>query len=203
MKQFWEERYAEPEYAYGVAPNQFLKEQLERFAPGTILFPADGEGRNSVYAATQGWEVSAFDMSQEGKKKADALAAEHGVAIDFKVGLIQELEYPKESFDALVLIYAHFPPEHRKAFHQRLAGFLKPGGVLILEGFSKEHLAFSEKNPKAGGPKNVDMLFSIEELQEDFNGFDFLECCGQTIELNEGLYHVGDSSVIRLVARKR
>lgn len=203
MKSFWEERYGAPEYAYGEEPNQFLKEQLALLPKGRILFPADGEGRNSVYAATQGWDVVAFDMSAEGKKKANALAKKFGVEVDFRVGLIQELEFPKESFDALVLIYAHFPPEFRKAWHQRLAGFLKPGGTLIIEGFSKEHLELSKKNPEVGGPQNIDMLFSIEELQEDFEGFDLLECCGRTVDLSEGLYHVGTSSVIRLVARKR
>ena len=203
MKQFWEERYAANEYAYGIEPNQFFKEQLDLLPQGSILFPADGEGRNSVYAATQGWKTFAFDMSEEGKKKADALAKKYGVEVDFKVGLLQELEYPKESFDALVLIYVHFPLEYRKAFHQKLAEYLKPGGVLILEGFSKEHLELSQKNPKVGGPKNIDMLFSLEEIQDDFNDFEFLECCGHAIELNEGLYHVGESSVVRFVARKK
>jgi cyclopropane fatty-acyl-phospholipid synthase-like methyltransferase len=203
MKAFWEERYGASEYAYGEEPNEFLKEQLALLPKGRVLFPADGEGRNSVYAATQGWDVVAFDMSAEGKKKANALATKFGVDVDFHVGLIQELEFPKESFDAVVLIYAHFPPEFRKVWHQRLAGYLKPGGTLIIEGFSKEHLELSKKNPKVGGPQNIDMLFSLEELQDDFNEFDLIECCGRTVDLNEGLYHVGTSSVIRLVARKR
>lgn len=203
MKEFWEERYAAPEYAYGEEPNQFLKEQLALLRPGRILLPADGEGRNSVYAAKQGWDAVAFDMSSEGKKKADALAAKFGVEVEFHVGLIQEMEFPKESFDALALIYAHFPVDFRQQWHRKLASYLKPGGTLILEGFSKEHLELSEKNPKVGGPKNIDMLFSLEELQGDFQDFELLECCGHTVHLEEGVYHVGESSVTRLVARKK
>lgn len=203
MKEFWEERYADEQYAYGEEPNQFFKEQLALLKPGRILLPADGEGRNAVYAATQGWDVVAFDMSAEGKKKADALASKFGVEVDFHVGLIQEMEFPKASFDAMALIYAHFPVGFRQEWHRKLASYLKPGGTLILEGFSKEHLKLSEKNPKAGGPKNIDMLFSLEELQDDFQDFELIECCGQTVHLEEGLYHVGKSSVTRLVARKK
>ena len=203
MKEFWEERYAAAEYAYGEEPNEFLKEQLALIPKGRVLFPADGEGRNSVYAAAQGWDSVAFDMSVEGKRKAEQLARKLDVEVDYRVGLIQELEFSPGSFDVVALIYAHFPPEFRKAWHRKLASYLRSGGVLIIEGFSKEHLELSRKNSKVGGPQNIDMLFSIEELQDDFEEFELIECCGTMVDLNEGLYHVGTSSVIRLVARKR
>ena len=203
MKSFWNERYGVPEYAYGEAPNEFMKERLKLLPKGSILFPAEGEGRNAVFAAEQGWQVSAFDMSEAGKQKADALAAKKGVSVDYAVSTLEEADYPPSSFDALVLIFVHFPPNKRQEYHRRLAAFLKPGGTLILEGFSKEHIEFSRKNPKVGGPQNVEMLFSIEELTDDFVDFDFVECCQTTVNLNEGLYHVGDSNVIRLVGIKR
>ena len=104
--------------------------------------------------------------------------------------------------DALVLIFAHFPAHFRIRFHQKLISFLKPGGVVILEGFAKNHAFFQAANEKAGGPKDPSMLFSKEELEEDFAGFSFLVLEERESELEEGLYHVGKSAVIRLVAKK-
>ena len=202
MKEFWNERYSAPEYAYGIAPNEFFAGVLAGLKPGKILFPAEGEGRNAVYAAEAGWEVSALDLSEEGKKKADQLAASRGVSMDYQVGNLSEMSYPAESFDALVLIFAHFPASLRESFHRKLFTFLKPGGVLILEGFSKDHLKFSSVNPLAGGPKDPSMLFSEEELRSDFKEMEILNLEEKEVELKEGLYHSGKSAVIRLIAMK-
>ncbi len=202
MKEFWNERYSAPEYAYGIAPNEFFARELASLKPGKILFPGEGEGRNAVYAAESGWEVSAFDLSESGKKKADQLAASKGVNLEYRVGNLTEISYPTESFDALVLIFAHFPASLREGFHRKLYSFLKPGGILILEGFSKDHLKFSSVNPLAGGPKDPSMLFSEEELRSDFKEMEILSLEEKEVELKEGLYHSGKSAVIRLVARK-
>ena len=107
--QRWNDRYNQKEYAYGERPNNYLKEQLEKLKAGTILFPAEGEGRNAVFAAKLGWSVSAFDISIEGRKKAIQLAELNDVTIDYKVGELGELNYGKDQFDAIALIYAHFP----------------------------------------------------------------------------------------------
>lgn len=202
MKAFWDERYGAEEWAYGKEPNEFLKASLEGLKPGLALFPAEGEGRNAVYAATLGWEVSAFDQSISGRKKALELASEKEVRLDYQVGNLMEMEYPENYFDLLVLIFVHFPPELRAGYHQKLLSFLKPGGHIILEGFSKKHIEFSQQNPKAGGPGNVDMLFSLEEMKSDFKELDFEYLEEKTVELKEGLYHVGKSSVIRLIGQK-
>lgn len=202
MKEFWNERYSAPEYAYGTAPNEFFAGALAGLKLGKILFPAEREGRNAVYAAEAGWEVSAFDLSEEGKKKADQLAASRGVSMDYQVGNLSKMSYPAESFDVLALIFAHFPASLRESFHRKLFTFLKPGGVLILEGFSKDHLKFSSVNPLAGGPKDPSMLFSEEELRSDFKEMEILNLEEKEVELEEGLYHSGKSAVIRLVARK-
>ena len=107
----WNDRYSKDGYAYGVQPNNYLKKQLEKLPVGAILFPAEGEGRNAVFSAKLGWKVSAFDISVEGKNKALKLAEANNVTIDYQVGELEKLSYKPEQFDAIALIYAHFPAE--------------------------------------------------------------------------------------------
>ena len=199
----WNTRFGQEEYVYGTAPNVYLKEKLENLQPGSILFPAEGEGRNAVYAAQLGWKVSAFDISEAGQRKALQLAEKKGVELDYVVGELPNLGYQIEEFDAIALIYAHFPPHIRSKYHKLLNNYLKKGGTLIFEGFSKDHLAFKKKNPKVGGPNNVDYLFSLEELETDFANFEFLELKKTTITLKEGDGHVGKGSVIRFLGQKK
>jgi 2-polyprenyl-3-methyl-5-hydroxy-6-metoxy-1,4-benzoquinol methylase len=199
----WDDRYSNEEFAYGEQPNNYLKEKLEKLEAGAILFPAEGEGRNAVFAAMLGWEVSAFDISSEGKNKALKLAEKNNVTIDYQVGELSALDYKPEQFDAIALIYAHFPAAIKSSIHKMLDKYLLPGGVIIFEAFSKKHLEYLAKNEKVGGPKDIESLFSIEEVQLDFSNYDFLELAEAEIELNEGLYHNGLGSVIRFVARKR
>ena len=120
----WNERYSQEAFAYGEAPNHYLKEQLIKLPVGSILFPAEGEGRNAVFAATSGWQVSAFDISQEGKNKALKLADKNQVSIDYQVGALDVLNYEPEQFDAIALIYAHFPANIKSAYHKKLDHFL-------------------------------------------------------------------------------
>lgn len=202
MKEKWDDRYSKKEFAYGEQPNNYLKEQLSKINQGTILFPAEGEGRNSVYAATVGWKVYAFDQSLEGKKKAMQLANKHQVEINYEVGEFQSLTYKADQFDAIALIYAHFPADLKSNYHQTLITYLKPGGIIIFEAFSKRHLDYNSKNEKVGGPKDIETLFSIDELKSDFENFEIIELIEQEIELNEGLFHNGKSSVIRFVGMK-
>jgi 2-polyprenyl-3-methyl-5-hydroxy-6-metoxy-1,4-benzoquinol methylase len=199
----WNERYSKNEFAYGEAPNNYLKEQLEKLNVGAILFPAEGEGRNAVFAATLGWKVSAFDISIEGKKKAMQLAAANNVRIDYQVGELQTLNYHNEQFDAIALIYAHFPAAIKSSYHKALDKHLKKGGVIIFEAFSKKHIDYISKNENVGGPKDIASLFSIDEIKSDFANYDFKELAETEIELNEGLYHNGQGSVIRFVGQKK
>ena len=198
----WNERYSQEEFAYGEAPNNYLKSQLEKLPVGSILFPAEGEGRNAVYAAQLGWDVDAFDISMEGKNKALKLAEKKLVSIDYQVGALDELNFKLEQFDAIAFIYAHFPAKIKSAYHQKLDTLLKKGGTIIFESFSKKHLAYVTADEKVGGPKDIDSLFSIEEIKADFPNYTVLELVEQDIELNEGLYHNGIGSVIRFVGRK-
>lgn len=199
----WNERYSQEAFAYGEEPNQFLKEQLSKLQAGKILFPAEGEGRNAVHAALNGWAVTAFDISSEGKKKALQLAGKHGVNIDYMVGPLEELQFEKASFDAIALIYAHFPAHLKSGLHKALSELLKPGGTILFEAFSKGHLAYNSVNEKVGGPKDIDSLFSIEEIKADFPNFEIIILEEKEIELSEGNFHNGNGLVVRFIGKKR
>ena len=198
MKEFWNERYAELEYVYGEEPNEYLKQQLALLSPGKILFPCEGEGRNAVYAATQNWQTFACDYSEAGKKKAELLALKNKVT--FQYDICDILDYPgqAESFDVIVLIFAHFPENLRKEIHQKIFTWLKPGGTIILVGFNKNQLG---KN--SGGPKSYDMLFDEKILKEDFENFEIVDLGEKTVLLSEGQYHRGEAEIIRGVFRKK
>ncbi|CAD0219217.1 class I SAM-dependent methyltransferase [Chryseobacterium sp. D764] len=198
----WDERYSSEEFAYGTKPNNYLREQLTLLKPGKILFPAEGEGRNAVFSSTQGWQVSAFDISANGRNKALQLAEQQGTTIDYQVGELSTLNYQEQQFDAIALIYAHFPGDIKSSIHQMLNQYLRKGGFIIFEAFSKSHLKYIAKNEKVGGPKDIESLFSIEEIKADFPDYNIIELEETEIELNEGLFHNGTGSVIRFVGQK-
>ena len=203
MKEFWNTRYAEEGFAYGEQPNTFLQEQLNAIpAVGKALFAAEGEGRNGIFAANLGWDVTAFDLSESGKNKAMLFAEQNGVSINYFVDDLQNLHFQSESFDLLVLVYAHFPSKLKSEFHKKLALSLKPGGFVIFEAFSKSHLKYNSTNPKAGGPKDEEMLFSKEEIEHDFSDFEITLLEENIVNRNEGKYHNGESAVIQFVGRK-
>ena len=199
----WNDRYSKAEFAYGVKPNDYLKEQLGKLDVGSILFPAEGEGRNAVFAAKLGWTVSAFDISVEGRNKAFRLAETNKVTIDYQVGELQTLKYNKEQFDAIALIYAHFPADIKSLYHKTLDNYLRKNGLVIFEAFSKRHIDYISRNEKVGGPKDITMLFSMDELKSDFANYEIIELAEKEIELSEGLFHNGKGSVIRFVGRKK
>jgi SAM-dependent methyltransferase len=202
-KNQWDKRYGEEAFAYGKAPNDFFREQIELLKPGTILMPAEGEGRNGVYAATLGWTVTAVDLSIEGKSKALRLAGEMGVGLEYLVGDLEYLGFQESTFDAIGLIYAHFLADKKSSVHRKLSTYLKPGGTIIFEAFSKSHLEIVKTNPKVGGPRDIDMLFSKDEIAADFDGYDIRMLEEVEVVNEEGSYHSGKSSVIRFVGRKK
>ena len=196
MKEHWDERYSAENYIYGTNPNAWFFAKLEELTPGKILLPADGEGRNAVYAATKGWEVTAFDQSVEGRKKALKLAAEKGVNIEYLIHDLSEFEAEKEHFDAIALIFVHMPAEIRTTVHQKLLKSLKPGGHIILEAFTPTQL----KN-KSGGPRTEDLLYECEQIKHDFLSLELIERLELTVQLDEGPLHQGEASIIRLFAK--
>ncbi|AFK04270.1 hypothetical protein Emtol_3137 [Emticicia oligotrophica DSM 17448] len=198
MKEFWDARYNEETFAYGINPNEFFKENIDKLPVGNILLPAEGEGRNAVYAARKGWQVTAFDFSVSAKIKAMKLAEEHGVSIDFKV--LDAANFQPEAnikYDVVGLFYAHIPAELRLEFHQKIVQIVKNSGYVIFEAFHKNQL-----NYLSGGPKDAKMLFSKEELEQEFAGLKFLSIEDKVINLDEGLYHQGQGYVLRMIATK-
>ena len=190
---FWEQRYSENDFAYGEIPNQFFQAQLEKLFPGRLLLPAEGEGRNAVWAAKQGWEITAFDKAAAGREKALQLALKHEVEIDYRISGAMEFSSSRK-FDAIALIYAHFPAVIRPSVHRKLLNFLKPGGKIIFEAFSKEQLQYA-----SGGPKDEQMLFSEKEIRQEFPELIFEYLAQEEINLAEGKYHQGKGSVIRFI----
>lgn len=196
-KQFWDERYSGGNYIYGTRPNIFFKEQLDKLEPGKLLLPAEGEGRNAIYAAREGWKVDAFDISEKGRNKAMELAKRNHVALNYVLSTYQDFEIPTEGYDVIALIYAHLHQSRREKIHQKLIEGLTPGGHLILEAFSKQQFGND-----SGGPQDLEMLYDLDELLEDFSGLQILHADSIEIELGEGNYHKGTANVIRVLARK-
>ena len=198
----WNNRYASDEYVYGELPNNYLQEQLKKLPAGKIWFPGEGEGRNAVFAARIGWEVGAYDISPVGKMKAEKLAAKYNVQIDYRVGEIQSLGYQKEQFDVVALIYLHLAKDERNLLYDSIYHVLRPGGLVIAELFSKNHVEYQKKNRNVGGPGNKDFLYSLQDIKSGFNKYSILELKEVEIELQEGTGHSGTASVIRFVGKK-
>lgn len=201
MKQFWNERYAMEEYIYGEQPNAFLKAFIDNNTEkGKILFTAEGEGRNAVYAAANGWTVSAFDYSDSAKQKAEHLAQKVGVSFTYDTLSVEAIlqHYAAASFDVIAVVYNHFPPPMRIAFHKALPALLKKGGKIVMEVFNKQQLGNT-----SGGPQNEMMLYSVEMLRQDFDGLTFEMLEDASVELNEGRFHSGKAEVVRMIARKQ
>ncbi|MHC1778410.1 MAG: class I SAM-dependent methyltransferase [Lentimicrobium sp.] len=197
MKEQWNERYAASEYIYGISPNRWFAEKLSLLQPGKLLLPAEGEGRNAVYAANEGWEVLAFDQSEEGQKKAIKLASAQNVTINYSLGDLVEFEPPQNNYDAVALIFVHMPVEIRQDVHRKLIEKLKPGGYLILEAFTKKQMQNT-----SGGPRTETLLYEREFIANDFKDLNILEFEETIASLDEGTLHRGEAFVIRLLAQK-
>jgi len=196
MKDKWNNRYSVPEYVYGTEPNEFFKEQLSKLPPGRLLLPGEGEGRNAVYAAKQGWHVDAFDFSDQADRKAQNLAQQKNVNIHYTVSSYENYNYPVHYYNAAGLIYTHMPPDIRSTIHEKIICSLKPGGKLILEAFHKEQINYS-----SGGPRDIDMLYDEEDLISDFDGLNMSVLEKKKITLREGALHSGDAVVVRFVGK--
>lgn len=197
MQNQWDERYARQEYIYGTEPNNFLKAKLSLLKPGRVLFPAEGEGRNAVYAATLGWESDAFDQSMEGKKKAIQLAKQSNVSIAYSIQSLNDWNPEPGQYDCIALIFVHLPEELRKRVHLSAIKALKPGGILILEAFT-----VNQMNRNSGGPKISGLLFTSEQIKSDFSALSEIEISETQVILNEGPLHQGLADVIQFSGYK-
>ena len=195
----WNERYKAPDYIFGTGPNAFLAANASRLkAARQALCVADGEGRNSVWLAERGLEVSAFDFSPIGVEKARKLAASRGVKVRYEVSSVYDWRWPVAAYDLVAAIFVQFAdPPMRSFMFERMARALRPGGLLLIEGYTPKQLEFG-----TGGPKQPDQLYTDELLRGAFPGFEVLELRQYEAELDEGSRHRGMSAVIDFVARK-
>lgn len=196
----WDSRYAAtPDYVFGTAPSRFLLDHAGLLSRGSrVLAPADGEGRNSVYLAALGHEVVATDISPAGQDKARRLALEAGVEIDFRIQDLQGWNWPDAEYDAVVAVFIQFAdPAFRDAIFAGMKQAVKPGGLILLHGYTPRQLEYG-----TGGPPQVEHLYTPELLQARFGDFEILTLKAYDAELDEGAGHKGVSALIDLIARR-
>ncbi len=198
-REFWDKRYAAPEYIFGVEPNAFLLSQKHRFRPGMrVLDIACGEGRNSVWLAKLGCDVAGVDISPLALNKARKLASDHAVSPSFLEGDIRQWQWKPGEFDAVLSIFIQFAaPEGRGALFEGIAHTLKPGGLLFVQGFTPAQLNF-----RSGGPKELSHLYTADLLRGLVSGMEILHFAEHEDELREGTKHAGVAALIDLIARK-
>lgn len=195
----WNARFAADGFVFGTDPNAFLASQRERLAPGmSALCVADGEGRNSVWLARQGLEVTAFDFSPVGLAKAMKLALQNGVKVDYRQADVNDWDWDAARYDVVVAIFVQFtPPAERSRMFAGMIRALKPGGLLILQGYRPEQLRYA-----TGGPKRVENLYTEALLRESFAALEILHLASHDDVVDEGAGHQGMSALIDLVARR-
>ncbi len=197
--QTWNRRFETPDFIFGTEPNAWLREHAGVWRPGQrVLCVADGEGRNSVWLARQGLEVDAYDIAEVGVAKARQLAAAQGVRVNYAVADCDGFDHGEARYDGVAAIFVQFAdPALRTRLFERLVRALKPGGVLILQGYTPKQLDY-----KTGGPPLVSHLYTEALLREAFAGLQIEVLRSYEADLTEGSQHHGRSALVGLVARK-
>lgn len=196
---FWDERYATDDYIFGTAPNRFLESQAAYIRPGMqALSIADGEGRNGVWLAGQGARVHAVDFSAAALDKARKLASARGVTLEFEQADVLDWNWPDAAYDLVAAIFIQFaPPPERDRIVAGIRRCLKPGGLLILQGYTPKQVEFG-----TGGPPHAANMYTAELLRDWFGDWDILHLAEHESVISEGSHHHGLSALIDLVARK-
>lgn len=196
---FWDNRYATSDYVYGTAPSQFLARCRPLLPPrGAALSVADGEGRNGVFLAECGLDVTSLDLSPNAQAKAGALATARGVALTTVTADLVAWEWPDAAFDVVAAIFFQFlTPDERDTVFAAIRRALKPGGLLLLHGYSTEQLRYG-----TGGPGRLENLYTPALLRAAFGDFTDLAITSYDAELDEGRHHLGRSALIDLTGRK-
>jgi SAM-dependent methyltransferase len=197
--EFWNARYATEDYIFGTAPNAFLAGQAALIHPGMrALAIADGEGRNGVWLAEQGAQVHAVDFSPAALQKARRLAGERGVTLDIEQADILDWDWPQAAYDLVAAIFIQFAaPPGRERIIDGIRRCLRPGGVLILQGYTPKQIEFG-----TGGPPSAANLYTAELLREWFGDWDILHLREHESFISEGSHHHGMSALVDLVAKK-
>lgn len=193
----WNERYSSEEYAYGKNPNNFLKENYDTIPKGKILSLAEGEGRNAVFLAKQGYSVTAVDSSQVGLRKAQELAEENGVTIELICADLTDFDIGTNRWDGIVSIFCPLPSALRKKLHEKVITGLKPNGVFLIEAYTPDQLKHG-----TGGGNSADLMTSKESLSLELDGLKFSHLTELERDVVEGIYHTGLASVVQAIASK-
>lgn len=193
----WDQRYAGEDYAYGKQPNDFLVKAFDQLPVGKALCLAEGEGRNAVWLAQQGLEVTAVDTSEVGLKKARNLAHERGVSITTLHADLEHFEIDSNQWDLIISIFGHLPPGISKQVHQRCIEGLRQGGMMLLEAYTPKQLEY-----KTGGPPTSDMMMNSHILKQELAGLEFISLNEKIRDIHEGSFHSGKGSVVQMIARK-
>jgi SAM-dependent methyltransferase len=198
--QTWNDRFSKDGFVFGTEPNEWLRRHASIWKPGSkILCVADGEGRNSVWLAKQGHRVEAFDISDVGVAKARRLSKDCQVEVDFTVVGCDDFAWQPEHYDGVAAIFVQFAdPALRERLFKKLVSSIKPGGSLLLLGYTPKQLEYG-----TGGPSVLSHLYTPEMLVEAFVGMDIQSLETYETELNEGEDHKGRSAIIGLVATRR
>jgi SAM-dependent methyltransferase len=193
---FWDTFFDSNEYAYGEQPNDFLRENAY-LLQGKVLCLAEGEGRNAVFLASKGCEVTCIDFSETALKKARDLAIKNECSLNCIHADLNDVDFGTSEWDAIVMIFGHLPSTMRSKVHGAFFKALKPGGKVLMEAYAKDQLTFG-----TGGPKTLEMLYSAEELADDFKAFDNIDIQSVKREIHEGTFHYGMSSVLQVLLKK-
>ena len=193
----WDERYSTEEYAYGTKPNQFLEENVSYIPKGRVLSLAEGEGRNAVFLAKQGYSVTAVDASLIGLNKAGKLAEENGVVVEFIHADLADYDLGENRWDGIVSIFCPLPSALRKQLYKRVEAGLKPNGVFLLEAYTPEQL----KHGTRGG-SSADVMQTKESLSLELPGLKFKHLVELERDVVEGIYHTGLGAVVQAIATK-
>ncbi|MFZ1517635.1 MAG: class I SAM-dependent methyltransferase [Ignavibacteriaceae bacterium] len=196
-KDFWNKRYSEQDFAYGIKPNIFFEEHIKNLEPGKVLFLGEGEGRNAIYAAQLKWQVDAVDFSSSAKVKALRLAKLNNVKVNYEVCDLNEYDFKKNYYDLVVMIFLHLPTDIREKIFNSSFNSLQPSGKIIIEAFSKDQI-----NNSSGGPKSVDLLYSENDFSTITNKSVINLFESRSINLEEGEHHRGKADVIRFLGTK-
>lgn len=194
----WDTKYDTTEYIYGKKPNDFLHAHSHLFpSGGRILCLAEGEGRNSVYLAQQGYRVTGVDASSVGLHKAGQWAQEQNVTINFVHSDLSEYDLGHEQWDGIVSIFCHLPPVLRQEIHQKVVAGLKKSGILLLEAYTPKQIQYG-----TGGPPTEELMMSHDSIAKEFKGLHFEHLKELEREVVEGSYHSGLASVVQAIGRK-
>lgn len=193
----WDERYSAEEYVYGKAPNKFLEDNYQVIPAGKVLCLAEGEGRNAVFLARQGYAVSAVDASQVGLDKARKLAAENGVSIELIHADLADFDLGENTWDGIVSIFCPLPSALRKELHRKVVAGLKTNGVFLVEAYTPDQLKHA-----TGGGKSADLMTTRESLSLELDGLTFIHLVELERDVVEGIYHTGLGAVVQALATK-